>query len=109
MRDALARTQTLTLTLTLALTLALAPALTLTRPFTHDEGACYAPEALRRATLLVHWGRTQRHPNGSSEYHLWRVKPWATQMYGWQRCYDPCKDLVPGEIQGRSRGDAWEI
>jgi len=67
-------------------------------PFTHDEGACYAPEALRRATLLVHWGRTQRHPNGSSEYHLWRVKPWATHMYGWQRCYDPCKDLVPGEI-----------
>ena len=63
-------------------------------PFTHDEGACYAPQALRRATLLVHWGRTHRHPNGSSEYHLWRVKPWGRRMYGWERCYDACKDLV---------------
>ena len=63
-------------------------------PFTHDEGACYAPQALRQATLLVHWGRTHRRPNGSSEYHLWRVRPWGQRMYGWERCYDPCKDLV---------------
>lgn len=63
-------------------------------PFLHDEGACYAPAALRRATMLVHWGRMQWRPNGSSEYHLWRVKPFATQMYGWERCYDRCKDLV---------------
>ena len=63
-------------------------------PFTHDEGACYAPAALARATLLVHWGRTHLFPNGSSEYHLWRVRPYATRMYGWTRCYDPCKDLV---------------
>ena len=33
-------------------------------------------------------------PNGSSEYHLWRVRPHARRMYGWHRCYDPCKDLV---------------
>ena len=64
------------------------------KSFTHDEGACYAPQALRQATLLVHWGRTHRRPNGSSEYHLWRVKPWGQRMYGWERCYDPCKDLV---------------
>ena len=63
-------------------------------PFTHDEGACYAPAALSRATLLVHWGRMHTFPNGSSEYHLWRVKPVASRMYGWTRCYDPCKDLV---------------
>jgi len=63
-------------------------------PFTHDEGACYAPAALRNATLLVHWGRTTPSPNGSSEYHLWRVKPWGREMYGWRRCYDPCKDVV---------------
>lgn len=36
-------------------------------PFTHDEGACYAPRALGRAILLVHWGRTHARPNGSSE------------------------------------------
>ena len=63
-------------------------------PFTHDEGACYAPAALSNATLLVHWGRTHLRPNGSSEYHLWRVKPHAKRMYGWERCYDACKDLV---------------
>ncbi len=63
-------------------------------PFTHDEGACYAPAALANATLLVHWGRLQPRPNGSSEYHLWRVRPHARRMYGWERCYDACKDLV---------------
>ena len=57
-------------------------------PFTHDEGACYAPASLGRATLLVHWGRTHIRPNGSSEYHLWRVRPHAKKMYGWRRCYD---------------------
>ena len=46
-------------------------------PFTHDEGACYAPAALQRATLLTHWGRMHLRPNGSSEYHLWRVRPHA--------------------------------
>ena len=34
-------------------------------PFTHDEGACYAPASLRRATLLVHWGRMHTQPNGT--------------------------------------------
>ena len=63
-------------------------------PFTHDEGACYAPTSLRHAILLVHWGRTHFRPNGSSEYHLWRVRPYARRMYGWRRCYDPCKDVV---------------
>ncbi|KAL1528336.1 hypothetical protein AB1Y20_009690 [Prymnesium parvum] len=63
-------------------------------PFVHDEGACYAPRALRRATMLVHWGRTHWRPNGSSEYHLWRVRPHARRMYGWERCYDRCKDIV---------------
>jgi len=63
-------------------------------PFTHDEGACYAPASLRQAILLVHWGRTHSRPNGSSEYHLWRVQPDARRMYGWRRCYDPCKDVV---------------
>lgn len=63
-------------------------------PFFHDEGGCYAPAALRRALLLTHWGRAQPRPNGSSEYHLWRVRPHARRMYGWRRCYDPCKDLV---------------
>ena len=63
-------------------------------PFTHDEGACYAPASVRNATLLVHWGRMHARPNGSSEYHLWRVRPHARTMYGWERCYDPCKDLV---------------
>ena len=63
-------------------------------PFTHDEGACYAPSSIGNATLLVHWGRMHTRPNGSSEYHLWRVKPHARRMYGWRRCYDPCKDLV---------------
>ena len=63
-------------------------------PFTHDEGACYAPASISKATLLVHWGRMHARPNGSSEYHLWRVRPHAKRMYGWRRCYDPCKDLV---------------
>ena len=47
----------------------------------------YALAALSTATLLVHWANaplTQR----SSEYHLWRVKPHAKRMYGWERCYD---------------------
>lgn len=63
-------------------------------PFVHDEGACYAPIELRNSTLLVHWGRTHWRPNGSSEYHLWRVRPYARQMCGWERCYDRCKDIV---------------
>jgi len=25
---------------------------------------------------------------------LWRVRPHAQQMYGWERCYDRCKDIV---------------
>ena len=65
-------------------------------PFTHDEGACYAPAALRNAILLVHWGRTHLHPNGSSTYkpHMWRDEPEAPRMYGSVRCFDACKDLV---------------
>jgi hypothetical protein len=63
-------------------------------PAFHDEGACYAPAELHQTIILTHWGRRHTRPNGSSEYHLWRVRPHANEMYGWTRCYDPCKDIV---------------
>lgn len=80
-------------------------------PAFHDEGACYAPVELQQAIILTHWGRRHTRPNGSSEYHLWRVWPHAKEMYGWTRCYDPCKDIVlPSwrrpEVRGRGSSAA---
>ena len=50
----------LPLPLPLPLTLVLPGALTLTR---YDEGACFAPAALRPSVLISHWGNTMSAHN----------------------------------------------
>ena len=35
---------------------------------THDEGSCFLPAVLRNATLLVHWGRTDRNHTSGTAY-----------------------------------------
>ena len=83
--------------------------------FSHDEGACWAPQELyNHAVILTHWGRMDLNPRSSSRYppDNWDT-PWtidqrapngqrwtfparggSRRMIGKHPCYRPDKDIV---------------
>ncbi|PSC76549.1 exostosin-like glycosyltransferase [Micractinium conductrix] len=73
--------------------------------FTHDEGTCWAPAAIKNSIILGHWGRMDAnhtsntaygHDNYSQDYQHPQFDPEGFQkkMAPWLPCYDPQKDLV---------------
>eukprot|EP00798_Chlamydomonas_sp_ICE-L_P023547 gene23547-9071_t len=72
-------------------------------PFTHDEGACWAPNDVVPSIWLTHWGRMDLdHTSNSAflpdNYTMDTKSP--RQPNGWRHkiaghaCYNPVKDLV---------------
>ncbi|KAG2494839.1 hypothetical protein HYH03_007079 [Edaphochlamys debaryana] len=71
--------------------------------FTHDEGACWAPNVLNNSIWLTHWGRMGLDHKSQTGYG-WDNYDWETisphQPEGWLKfikghpCYNPDKDLV---------------
>lgn len=65
-------------------------------PIGLDEGACLAPRAIWRSTLLTHWGNTMAgghsHSLTSREEEKWDEIPLT--LRGGHVCFSPTKDLI---------------
>ncbi|KAG2455017.1 hypothetical protein HYH02_000842 [Chlamydomonas schloesseri] len=71
--------------------------------FTHDEGACWAPNIVNNSIWLTHWGRMELNHTSNTAYLLDkydRDTPTLLQPDGFVHlfkghpCYNPDKDLV---------------
>ena len=77
-------------------------------PFFSDEGACYAPQEARNATLLVHWGNAWRSPVSTTRYdeHRWDVR-WTPNL-GFERWFGR-RYLPPAPVVGSLDADSWSF
>ena len=71
--------------------------------FGYDEGACFAPSALRPSLLISHWGNTMAaHNRSTTTYDPDRWDPpydppsglTLSSLRGNHACYDPTKDII---------------
>ena len=71
--------------------------------FGYDEGACFAPSALRPSLLISHWGNTMAaHNRSTTTYDPDRWDPPydppsglpLSSLRGNHACYDPTKDII---------------
>lgn len=70
--------------------------------FAFDEGACFAPQALRNATLLTRWGQSNSHFPVGQTFSSYMMDQWDmpyavdsdTGIVGMHPCIDPEKDIV---------------
>jgi len=70
--------------------------------FAFDEGACFAPQALRNATLLTRWGQSNSHFPVGQTFSSYMMDQWDmpyavdsdTGIVGMHPCVDPEKDIV---------------
>jgi len=70
--------------------------------FAFDEGACFAPRAIRNAILLTRWGQTNSHWPVGRSFTSYIADQWdyealvnkRTGLIGTVPCFDPKKDLV---------------
>jgi hypothetical protein len=63
--------------------------------FVFDEGSSLAPQKIRNATLLSHFGNTGTpHNQGTSTYDKWWFPELVNGLYGNVTTFDPAKDIV---------------
>ncbi|PNH11823.1 putative glucuronosyltransferase [Tetrabaena socialis] len=71
--------------------------------FTHDEGACWAPNVLINSTWLTHWGRMDlNHTSATAflpdrydkDFKSWQQPEGYTTHISGHPCYNPAKDLI---------------
>ncbi|PNH08796.1 putative beta-1,4-xylosyltransferase IRX10 [Tetrabaena socialis] len=68
--------------------------------FTHDEGACWAPNVVKDSIWLTHWGRMDLNhtsntaftwDNYTADFVNWRQPEGYTKYIAGHPCYDPVK------------------